>query len=134
MALTLRHDRVDNFWFALLHELIHIARHLSAKRLFIADDLEDKTRSGTEGAEADAGAREALIPSAEWKKAKVRSAHTREDALELASRLRIHPAIVAGRVRHESANWRLLGTLVGTSDEISRNFEDQFRGSTPHTS
>ena len=133
VALTLRHDRVDNFWFALLHELIHVARHLSAERLFIADDLEDKTRSGTEEAEADTGAREALIPSAEWKKAKVRSTHTQEDALEMASRLRIHPAIVAGRVRHETANWRLLNTLVGTSGEISRNFEDQFRRPMPHT-
>lgn len=134
VALTLRHDRIDNFWFALLHELVHIAEHLSAKRLFIADDLEDKTRSSKEEAEADAGAREALIPSAEWKKAKVRTTHALEDALELANRLRIHPAIVAGRVRHETANWRLLSSLMGTSGEVSRNFEDQLGGLAPHTS
>ena len=28
VALTLRHDRFDNFWFALLHELAHVAKHL----------------------------------------------------------------------------------------------------------
>lgn len=134
VALTLRHDRIDNFWFALLHELVHIQKHLSAKHMFIADNLEDKTRSGKEEEEADAGAREALIPTAEWKKAKVRTTHTLADALELANRLRIHPAIVAGRVRHENANWRLLSTLVRTSGEVSKNFEDQLGGLTLHTS
>src|SRR3546814_7105056 len=27
IALTLRHDRLDNFWFVLFHELGHIVRH-----------------------------------------------------------------------------------------------------------
>jgi HTH-type transcriptional regulator/antitoxin HigA len=26
IALTLRHDRVDNFWFTLLHEIAHVRR------------------------------------------------------------------------------------------------------------
>ena len=134
VALTLRHDRVDNFWFALLHELVHVDKHLTAKRMFIADDLEDKTRSGRDEDEADEGSREALIPAVEWKKAKVRTSHNLDDALELANRLRIHPAIVAGRVRHETGNWRLLNTLVKTVGDVSKNFEDQLGGLTPHTS
>ena len=28
IGLTLRYDRLDNFWFCLLHELAHIGRHL----------------------------------------------------------------------------------------------------------
>ena len=27
IALTLRYDRIDNFWFSLMHELAHVARH-----------------------------------------------------------------------------------------------------------
>lgn len=134
VALTLRHDRVDNFWFALLHELVHVDKHLTAKRMFIADDLDDKTRSGKDEDDADAGAREALIPATEWKKAKVRTTHELDDALELANRLRIHPAIVAGRVRYETGNWRLLNPLVKTAGDVSRNFEDQLGGPVPHTS
>ena len=34
--------------------------------------------------------------------------------MELAQRLGIHPAIVAGRVRHETGNYRLLSHFVGT--------------------
>ena len=29
IGLTIRHDRLDNFWFTLMHELAHIALHLS---------------------------------------------------------------------------------------------------------
>ena len=28
IGMTIRHDRIDNFWFVLLHELAHIAAHL----------------------------------------------------------------------------------------------------------
>src|SRR5271157_576991 len=28
VGLTLRYDRIDNFWFCLLHELAHIGRHM----------------------------------------------------------------------------------------------------------
>ena len=40
VALTLRYDRIDGFWFCLLHELAHVGRHLDrdAGTAFI-DDL-----------------------------------------------------------------------------------------------
>ena len=37
IGLTLRYDRLDNFWFVLLHELGHVFLHLmhgAALRLF----------------------------------------------------------------------------------------------------
>jgi hypothetical protein len=37
--------------------------------------------------------------------------------MELAQRLEIHPAIVAGRVPHETRNYRLLTHFVGTELE-----------------
>lgn len=128
VALTLRHDRLDNFWFALMHELIHVQKHLKPSHLFIADNLDDKTRSTNEEHEADQGAREALIPSAEREKSAVRITHASEDAIALANKLRIHPAIVAGRVRHETGNWRALPGLLGTKGEVAKNFEDQLGG------
>lgn len=122
VALTLRHDRLDNFWFALIHELVHVQKHLDAGRLFIADDLDDKTRSGKEESEADEGAREALIPATEWDTSEVRHTHLAEHAIVLADRLRVHPSIVAGRVRHETNNWRL---LTGFKAGVRKYFEDQ---------
>ena len=122
VALTLRHDRIDNFWFALIHELVHVQRHLNPSHLFIADNLDDKTRSSKEESEADAGAREALIPLAEWEASLVKTTPTVKNAKALADRLRIHPSIVAGRVRYETDNWRLLN---GLSAEVRCFFSNQ---------
>jgi HTH-type transcriptional regulator/antitoxin HigA len=125
VALTLRHDRIDNFWFALIHECIHVAKHLRLDRMFIADNLEDKSRKGRqEEDEADEGARDALIPKEVWANASVRKTHSQHDAIDLAEQLGIHPAVVAGRLRWETGNWRLLSGLV-TSDTVKHHFEDQ---------
>ncbi len=127
VALTLRHDRVDNFWFALLHELIHVAKHLRPSHLFIADNLDDKTRKGqTEEDEADAGAQEALIPMSLWKNSSVFRTHAPEDAIALAREAGVHPAIVAGRLRFETGNWRLLSGLVSSADSVRQHFGEQF--------
>ena len=32
IGLTLRYDRIDNFWFCLLHELAHVGRHMENDR------------------------------------------------------------------------------------------------------
>ncbi len=125
VALTLRHDRIDNFWFALIHELVHVDKHLNPSHLFIADNLDDKTRSSLEETEADAGAREALIPLIEWDDSAVKINPTVKNAMLLADKLRIHPSIVAGRVRYETDNWRLLNGLTA---EVRQLFEDQTGG------
>lgn len=114
VGLTLRHDRIDNFWFALIHELVHIQKHLKPEHSFIADNLDDKTRNSQEELEADQDAQEALIPDDIWHTSPVCSKPTTANVNLLADQLRIHPAIVAGRVRHESHNWRLLKGIVGS--------------------
>lgn len=125
VALTLRHDRLDNFWFALLHELMHVRMHLSPDRSFIADNLEDKLhRQTTEEREADDGARDILIPRAEWSASALVDSPTIDGAMALADKLRIHPTIVAGRVRFESGNWRLLSSIKA---EVRCQFVDQLQ-------
>ena len=125
VALTLRHDRLDNFWFALLHELVHIQKHLGPDHWFIADNLEDKVHQQTqEEREADDGARDILIPQAEWLASGLTVEPTMEAAMVLADKLRIHPTIVAGRVRHETGNWRLLSSIKA---DVRRLFVDQLQ-------
>ena len=121
VALTLRHDRLDNFWFALMHELAHVQFHLRPEHDFIADNLEDKLQMQTQDEQqADEAARNALIPAQEWQAAPVSSTHTADDAHALADKLRIHPVIVAGRVRYETANWRLLSSIKAS---VRQHFE-----------
>ncbi|MBI2778266.1 MAG: ImmA/IrrE family metallo-endopeptidase [Gammaproteobacteria bacterium] len=113
VALTLRHDRLDNFWFVLMHELAHVAKHLGEANPVFTDDLESPGEQDREEREADDMAQEALIPHMAWGKSVARTSHLAKDVIALAEKLSIHPAIVAGRVRHEAKNYRILAKLLG---------------------
>jgi HTH-type transcriptional regulator/antitoxin HigA len=117
VALTLRHDRLDNFWFVLLHELAHVAKHLSPESPVFMDDLDRKDQQDVE-AQADAMAMEALIPAKAWQDATVRTTLSTSDAKALAEKLGIHVAIVAGRLRHETGNYRVLSHLIGKAGRV----------------
>jgi len=126
VGLTLRYDRLDNFWFCLLHELAHVGLHQeSGGRTLFVDDHSLRTKvpgpADIQEGEADAWAEEALIPAAKWQTSDVREFPTMMSAINLAQSLGIHPAIVAGRVRHERGNYRLLSQLVG-SRQVRRQF------------
>jgi HTH-type transcriptional regulator/antitoxin HigA len=115
LALTLRYDRLDNFWFTLLHELGHIALHLSepSADVFI-DSLEDNADDEEEAeAEANAFAKDALIPRDLWLRSDAYRLGSERSAVDLAHQLGIHPAIVAGRIRYERRNYRIFSELVG---------------------
>lgn len=116
IGLTLRHDRLDNFWFCLLHEMVHVARHLEGGNSQFYDDLDTGTKGDPREVEADALAGEALIPEAVWRQSPARVLPSPEAAQNLASKLSIHPAIVAGRIQHESKNFKLLHQLVGRGE------------------
>jgi HTH-type transcriptional regulator/antitoxin HigA len=113
VALTLRHDRIDNFWFVLMHELAHIGRHLNSGTSAFYDDLDVEDTSNSQEKEADEMAGEALIPEDEWRRSPARNLRTPEAVEHLANKLRIHPAIVAGRIRHHYKSFRVLNRLVG---------------------
>ena len=122
VALTLRHDRLDNFWFALPHELAHVAKHLTPESSVFIDD-QDRSNPQEVEAEADAMAREALIPEKSWRNAKVRPKLLSEDAIAFADEIGVHPAIVAVRLRNEEKNFRLLSHLIGKTGEVRKMLE-----------
>lgn len=111
IALTLRHDRVDNFWFTLLHEFIHVLRHLKQSRTVILDDLEIGSADQIER-EADAGARDALIPPEIWSRYNSPGLQV-EDVIRAAKEAEVHPAVVAGRWQREHSDYRRFSKLVG---------------------
>lgn len=115
IGLTLRENRLDNFWFTLIHELVHVWKHLDpANRCAIADENIEKADE-TEAIEREANdlASESLIPRAIWRRSAARLKPSTQSIQALARELQIHPAIVAGRVRHERRNYSLFASLVG---------------------
>lgn len=115
LAMTLRYDRLDNFWFTLLHELGHIALHLAdpSDDVFV-DTMEDGQNDDQETeAEADAFAKDSLIPRDTWLRSDARRLGSEGSIVSLARELSIHPAIVAGRIRYERKEFRIFNELVG---------------------
>ena len=112
VALTLRYDRLDNFWFTLAHELAHVAMHLDGENQAFFDDLEAGGSSEMETV-ADRLAAEALIPGEVWQSARLTSRSTVSQIRAFASEQRISPAIPAGRIRHETNDHRLFWNILG---------------------
>lgn len=116
IALTLRHDRLDNFWFTLLHEVGHVLLHLGRDGVeAIFDDTEAGARSERER-EADRFAQEAALPSATWHGCVSRFSRTPRAVLADAERLGVSPAIIAGRIRREAGDYTLLKQFVGAGE------------------
>jgi HTH-type transcriptional regulator/antitoxin HigA len=121
VAMTLRHDRLDNFWFVLMHELAHVAKHLDEAHPLFTDDLDSPDELDRIEREADEVAGEALIPQTTWLKSVARTSHLAKDVTALAEKLGVNQAIVAGRVRHETKNFRLLARQLGQG-QVNRHF------------
>ena len=126
IGLTLRYDRLDNFWFCLLHELAHVGRHMDIDgQAAFVDDLSLREVEGSHDdpleTQADEWAEEALVPRALWESSAVRENPTAMSVINLANTLKVHPAIVAGKIRHERRNFRLLSQFVGTG-AVRRRF------------
>lgn len=113
IALTLRYDRLDNFWFVLLHELGHIFRHrnLGLRRGFFDNDEVQATE--TLEKEADEFAKSILLPSELWLSSLVRFTQSEDQIVAFAKENRLSPAIVAGWIRRERADYSIFKELVG---------------------
>lgn len=128
IGLTLRYDRLDNFWFVLFHELFHVIKHLRRPVLTgIFDDLESSSTDKLE-LEADALAGEALIPEEVWSRALAHYVRSPESVIELSKELHISPAIIAGRIRFEANNYIILKDLIGQG-EVRKQFPEATFGS-----
>ena len=125
IGLTLRHDRIDNFWFTLIHELAHLSLHLDNESSIFYDDLDMEAEDDPREREADYLAGEALIPDEVWNQSPASHLRSPEAAEHLAKQLNIHPAIVAGRMRHDLKAYRLLNNLVGHK-KVRRLFPEVF--------
>lgn len=113
IGLTLRFDRLDNFWFTLLHECMHVWKHLSNPGDVFLDRIADKESNEEVEREANRLARDLLIPRSQWKAASVRQMPTKAGIQSFAAELGIHPAIVAGRIQNETQNYAVFADMVG---------------------
>lgn len=108
VALTLRYDRVDCFWFTLMHELAHVLAADAKTEMLVDDSLVGKDAAPAENklnaeVRADKTANEWLIPAKALHRflARTKPFISRAEVLSFAAELGIHPAIVVGRLQRD---------------------------------
>jgi HTH-type transcriptional regulator/antitoxin HigA len=114
IGLTLRHDRIDSFWFTLLHELAHVVLHhselLHSNTAFV-DDMEIRSEDSRER-DADELARNSLIPRHILSQINWGTATSHDEIVAVATRARVHIAVVAGRWQREHQNYKKFARLI----------------------
>lgn len=104
IALTLRYDRLDSFWFTLAHELAHI---ISGHKGIILDDTEQRTGSANKSEEDDANriASDWLVNQKLLSNyiSDIKPYFSKNSIESFASKINRHPAIVLGQLHHKKA-------------------------------
>jgi HTH-type transcriptional regulator/antitoxin HigA len=115
IGLSLRQDRIDNFWFVLWHELLHVMNSHGKTDPIIDVELEGE-RAGDSDAvsaqerEANRYAAEQCVPQHEVISflAKRRGFVAEREVVMFAERMRVHPGILVGQIQKRTERWSLL--------------------------
>ncbi len=122
VALTLRMDRIDNFWHVLLHELIHI-KYRDCEVIMDDDVLSSCENEQPPYEErANQEARHLLIPEDKMLSfiARSRPLYYRQKVIQFAKARGVHPGVVVGQLqRREELEWsQLRKLLVGVREHL----------------
>lgn len=111
IGMSLRFDRVDNFWFVLRHELEHVLQGHGRVEPILDIDLDgrDQGEVAEEERVANNAASEFCVPKAKLDGFIARKApfFAERDILGFASTLGVHPGLVAGQLQHRIKRYDL---------------------------
>lgn len=114
IGMSLRFDRIDNFWFVLRHELEHVLRgdgkdipnidwDLRGERAGFGHDIPEAERV------ANRAAAEFAVPKAKMDGFIARKSpiFAEADLIGFARSLEVHPGLVAGQLQFRTGRWNL---------------------------
>ena len=112
IGMSLRYDRIDNFWFVLRHELEHVLRRHGRTAVMLDAELEgERTGTGSNVSEEERVANEAAasfcVPQKTMDSFFARKSpfFNERDILGLARTLQIHPGLVAGQLQRRTGRY-----------------------------
>lgn len=111
VAMSLRHDRIDNFWFVLRHELEHILNGDGQVVPVVDADVGVVDQAlPEEEIRANAAAANFSVPDAEIGSfiRRKNPFFAERDIIGFARRLNVHPGIVVGQIQQRTKRWDLL--------------------------
>jgi HTH-type transcriptional regulator / antitoxin HigA len=105
VSMSLRLDRIDNFWFVLRHELEHVRQGHGKDRGFILeDDVQGntETKQSAEEITANLAAADFCVSQSELTQflSQVGTRVSSEQIVLFAQQLKVHPGLVVGQIQH----------------------------------
>lgn len=121
IAMTLRFDRMDNFWFVLRHELEHVLQRHGISNPMLDVDLGAASSIEQEEQIANEAASEFCAPKAKIESFIARKAplFPERDFLGLVKILGVHASLVAGQIQFRANRYDLFkGHLAKIRDHV----------------
>jgi HTH-type transcriptional regulator/antitoxin HigA len=107
IAISIRHDRIDGFWFTLMHEVEHIKNQdpisVDAGMVDAVHGITISLVNDVAEDRANTGAANSLISAAELDSfiRRVGPLYSKERIMQFSNRMKIHPGIVVGQLQHK---------------------------------
>lgn len=116
IAMSMRFDRIDNFWFVLRHELEHVLREHGKTHVMLDTDLDADVGADIADEEriANEAAADFCVPRSKLDAFVARKApffHDR-DIVAFAKMINVHPGLIAGQVRRKTSRYDRLGNYL----------------------
>lgn len=112
IGMTLRHDRIDNFWFVLRHEIEHVLRGHGRRHPMIDVELEGERMAASpsipeEEQIANDAAANFCVPREQMDFFVERKApyFFERDILGFAASLQLHPGLVVGQLQYRTGHF-----------------------------
>jgi len=110
IGMSLRLDRIDNFWFVLRHEIEH-ALNGDGRDVAMVDRNMGEARSDVslEELRADVAAADFCVPASDMADFVVRHnpIFHEQHVVNFARRMGVHPGLVVGQVQRRTGKWKL---------------------------
>ena len=117
IGLSLRFDRIDNFWFVLRHEIEHVLNGDGRNLVIVDSDMDEASRAPDlmpHEQAANSAAAEFCVPQRELEDfiLRVGPLFSRKLVLAFAGRLGVHPGLAAGQLRRRTERWNLFAQML----------------------
>lgn len=115
IGMTMRYDRIDNFWFVVRHELEHVIRgdgrdivaldaELEGPKAGVGDEVPEQERRANKAAAAFCVDQKKLCMYI----ARKEPFFSNRDVLALSRMLDVHPGLIVGQLHHRTGRHNLL--------------------------
>lgn len=115
IGMSLRLDKIDNFWFVLRHEIEHVLKRHGQEEAIVDVDSDKVPGDPNEEEElANLAGADFCVPDDQMSDFIIRNnpLFSEEKVLNFAWRMQVHPGLVVGQLQRRTGQWKLFHSYL----------------------